>query len=111
MGANITDWPGAGQLRHEHLPRQLEQLAALTDPPPRKPAPHVVTHVTAGRLSLAALATQHGTTPMHVLHLTCAHFGGFPSEVAAWGNAVLRGDADPMAPMPAGMHLRVPVTG
>jgi hypothetical protein len=111
VGANITDWPGAGRCDTSIYHGSLGQLAGLADPAQRKPAPHVVTHVTAGRLSLAALATQHGTTPMHVLHLTCAHFGGFPSEVAAWGNAVLRGDADPMAPMPAGMHLRVPVTG
>jgi hypothetical protein len=111
-GANITDWPGAGRCDTSIYHGTLAELAALADPAaPHKAAPHVVTHVTAGRLSLAALATQHGTTPMHVLHLTCAHFGGFPSEVAAWGNAVLRGDADPMAPMPAGLRLRVPVTG
>ena len=109
-GANITDWPGAGRCDTSIYHGTLDGLAALADPaPPRKAAPHVVTHVTAGRLSLAALAAQHKTKPMHILHLTCSHFGGFPAEVAAWGNAVLSGDRAPADPMPAGMHLRVPV--
>ena len=73
------------------------------------PAHRTTTHVTAGQLPLAALAAKLSTTPMHILRLTTDHFGGFPPEVAAWGNAVLSGDLDPAAPMPAGMHLRVPV--
>ena len=110
VGANITDWPGAGRCDTSIYHGTLDGLAALADPvPPHKAAPHVVTHTTAGRLSLAALAAQHKTKPMHILHLTCSHFGGFPAEVAAWGNAALSGDVDPVAPMPAGMHLRVPV--
>jgi len=108
-GIHITDWPGAGRCDTSIYHGTLTELAALADPTPRKAAPHVVTHVTAGCLSLAALAAQHKTKPMHILHLTCAHFGGFPAEVAAWGNAALSGDVAPAAPMPAGMHLRVPV--
>jgi hypothetical protein len=77
--------------------------------PPEEPVHKTVTHVTAGQLSLAALAAKLQTRPMHILHLTCDHFGGFPPEVAAWGNAVLSGAIDPEAPMPAGLHLRVPV--
>jgi GH25 family lysozyme M1 (1,4-beta-N-acetylmuramidase) len=71
-------------------------------------APETVTHVTAGSLSLAGLAAQHGTRAMHILHLTVAHFGGFPPETAAWGNAVWAGVVSPTAAMPAGMHLRIP---
>jgi len=77
--------------------------------PPGPPRPQSETIITGGRALLGAVAAQHKTTPMHILHLTCDHFGGFPPEVAAWGNAVLSGDLDPSAPMPAGMHLRVPV--
>jgi lysozyme len=71
------------------------------------------THVTAGRMSLAELAAQRGTAPMHVLRLTADHFGGFPPEVAAWGNAVFAGAGSqftsPQKPLPAGLRLRVPV--
>jgi hypothetical protein len=109
-GANITDWAGAGRCDTSIYHGTLEQLAALTGPPHTPgQAPHVVTHVTAGRLSLHDLAAQHGTVPMHVLHLTCAHHGGFPPEVARWGNDVFAGVIDAQADMPAGLHLRVPV--
>jgi hypothetical protein len=113
VGSNITDWPGAGRCDTSVYHGTLEQLAALIAPkpptPPEEPVRKTVTHVTAGQLSLAALAAKLQTKPMHILHLTCEHFGGFPPEVAAWGNAVLSGAIDPEAPMPAGMHLRVPV--
>ena len=76
---------------------------------PKVPPRRAAAIVTDGSLSLAELAAEHRTKPMRILHLTCDHFGGFPPEVAAWGNAVWSGDGDPAAPMPAGMHLRVPV--
>jgi hypothetical protein len=112
VGSNITSWPGAGRCDTSVYHGTLEQLAALITPkpppPPEEPVHKTVTHVTAGQLSLAALAAKLQTKPMHILHLTCEP-DGFPPEVAAWGNAVLSGDLDPAAPMPAGMHLRVPV--
>jgi len=112
IGSHITDWPGAGRCDTSVYHGTLAELAALISPKPKAPEAPVhrsEEHVTAGRLSLAALAAQHKTKPMHILHLTCDHFGGFPPEVAAWGNAVLSVDADQAAPMPAGMHLRGPV--
>jgi hypothetical protein len=78
-------------------------------PPPGRP--HAVTHITEGRLSLHALAAAHGTTAPHILHLTVSHFGGFPPEVAAWVSDVFGGVIDAQADVPAGLHLRVPVTG
>jgi hypothetical protein len=110
--------PGPGpRAAQRHVIVELAKVirAAVSGPPPPKPPPlkapvHTSrTYVTAGRLSLAELAAKFGTKPMHILHLTCDPFGGFPPEVAEWGNAVLSGDGDPAAPMPAGMHLRVPV--
>jgi len=115
VGAHITDWPGAGRCDTSVYHGTLAQLAALIAPKPKPKAPgapvlpHQRTHVTAGRLSLAGLAAKFDTKPMRILHLTCDHFGGFPPEVAAWGNAVLSGDVAAEDPMPPGMHLRVPV--
>jgi hypothetical protein len=108
-GANITAWPGAGRCDTSIYHGTLDQLAALTGPPKRKPAPHVVTHVTAGHLSLHDLAAKHKTTAPHILHLTCDHFGGFPPEVAGWVSDVFAGVIDAQADVPAGLHLRVPV--
>jgi hypothetical protein len=111
VGANITGWPGAGRCDTSIYHGSLAELAALTDPvPPHKPAPHVVTHITEGRLSLHDLAAAHGTTAPHILHLTVSHFGGFPPEVAAWLSDVFGGVIDAQADVPAGLHLRVPVT-
>jgi GH25 family lysozyme M1 (1,4-beta-N-acetylmuramidase) len=87
---------------------QLDEWVKSFAPAVKPPAPKVVTHVTAGDLSLAGLAVQHHTKAMHILHLTSDHFGGFPPEVAAWGNAVWAGILSPSAAMPAGMHLRIP---
>src|SRR6185369_16274603 len=80
-------------------------------PPPKPPAgAHSGTVVTSGGvLTLQDLAAAAGTKPAHILHLTVDFFGGFPAETAAWVNAVFTGQADPAGPMPAGMHLRVPV--
>lgn len=71
------------------------------------------THVTEGHLSLAELAAlpTHKTSAPHILRLTSDHFGGFPPEVFGWLNAIFKGTADPAAPVPAGLHLRVPVAG
>jgi hypothetical protein len=108
-GANITAWPGAGRCDTSIYHGTLEQLAALVDPPKRKPAPHVVTHVTAGHLSLHDLAAKHKTTAPHILYLTSDHSGGFPPEVAGWVSDLFAGVIDAQADVPAGLHLRVPV--
>ncbi len=108
VGANITDWPGAGRCDTSIYHGTLAQLAALIAPP-HKPAPHVVTHITEGHLSLHALAAKHKTTEPHILHLTYDHFGGFPPEVAKWLSDVFGGVIDAQADVPAGLHLRLPV--
>lgn len=99
--------PRAGQ-RHAIIELAKVIRAGHPEPAP-EPVPHEATIVTEGRLSLAAIAAWHGTRPMHILHLTCDHFGGFPPEVAAWGNDVFAGRIDAQADVPAGLKLRVPV--
>ena len=74
--------------------------------PPKLPYETIVTD---GQLALAAVATRRRTAPQHILRVTVEHFGWFPDETAAWVDAVFRGSADPADPMPAGLHLRVPV--
>jgi hypothetical protein len=111
-GGHTCPGPGPRAAQREVIIGLAKAIRSVQPPPPLEPEEPVrktVTHVTAGQLSLAALAAKLSTRPMHVLHLTCDHFGGFPPEVAAWGNAVLSGAIDPEAPMPAGLHLRVPV--
>jgi lysozyme len=77
--------------------------------PKPPPVRRIVTHVTAGHLSLHDLAAKHKTTAPHILHLTCDHFGGFPPEVAGWVSDLFAGVIDAQADVPAGLHLRVPV--
>lgn len=99
--------PRAGQ---RHVIIELAKVIRAGHPEPApKPVPHEATIVTDGHLSLHALAAKHRTAPMHILHLTCDHSGGFPPEVAAWGNDVFAGRIDAQADVPAGLHLRVPV--
>jgi len=99
--------PRAGQ-RKDII--ELAKAIRNPPPPPKPPAQaHFGTVVTDGSLSLRALSIAAGTRPAHILHLTVDFFGGFPAETAAWVNAVFTGQADPAAPMPSGMHLRVPV--
>lgn len=99
--------PRAGQRR---VIIELAKVIRAGHPEPApKPVPHEATVLTDGHLSLHALAVKHETAPMHILHLTCDHFGGFPPEVAAWGNDVFAGRIDAQADVPAGLKLRVPV--
>ena len=67
----------------------------------------VTEHVTAGKLSLAALAEQHGTAPSAILRLTAEHSHGsvYPANVAQWINGVFRGHVKAADPMPSGLHL------
>ena len=75
----------------------------------RRGLPGYTTHVTAGQLSLAALAAKHGETPTGVLVETVRHFRLQQPQLSRWVNAVFAGDVDPSAPMPEGISLRVPV--
>jgi hypothetical protein len=86
----------------------LARVIRAHQPPPAPGSPFE-TVVTEGKRNLAVLAAAHGARPARILHETCAHYGGFPQEVAGWLNAVFAGEADPVAPVPAGLHLRVPV--
>jgi hypothetical protein len=78
-------------------------------PPSVPPAAQYTTHVTAGKLSLDALAARHGETPTGVLVATVRHFRLLEPQLSHWVNAVFAGDADPLAPVPEGVSLRVPV--
>jgi len=111
-GGHTCPGPGPRAAQRAAIITLAKAIRGAAPPPPHKPKVpprREETIITGGRLSLAELAAQRRTKPMHILHLTCDHFGGFPPEVAAWGNAVLSGDVSPADPMPAGMHLRVPV--
>jgi hypothetical protein len=104
-----------GPVRMKQRDEVIRRARALRNPPspPVPPAVTEKTITTTGKLSLAAIATAPAvrTTPMHILHLTCDHFGGFPPEVAAWGNDVFAGRRDAQADVPAGLKLRLPVVG
>lgn len=66
--------------------------------------------VTAGQLSLNALARAHGTVPSTILRLTAQKSPGavFDAEAAAFVNGVFQGKIDPGKPMPAGLRLYLP---
>jgi hypothetical protein len=80
--------------------------------PPAKPAttgqPREWT--TAGESSLATLAAQQHAAVSTILRMTAERSPSsvFPSEVAAYLDAVFAGTADPAKPMPAGLKLWLP---
>ena len=91
-------------------PQLDEWVKSFAAAPPKPPARKFATHVTGGELSLRDFAASVGNTPMHILHLTADHYGGFPPEVAAWGNTQVFAPGHNAAdPMPAGLHLRYEV--
>jgi GH25 family lysozyme M1 (1,4-beta-N-acetylmuramidase) len=113
-GSHITNWPGAGRCDTNVYHGTLAELSALVTPKTLpKRVPQLETIVTDGTQSLHDLAAARGTHAMHVLYLTSDHFGGFPQEVANWGNRLFDPGMIVIAagalPMPAGLHLRVPV--
>lgn len=114
IGANITDWPGAGRcdtnVYHGTLallagPVRQEGTAVST---PSAPAPRQWT--TAGVDSLAQLAGAHGTQPGTILRLTAENSAGsvFSGLVAGWLNDVFAGRVPATAPVPKGLTLYLP---
>jgi hypothetical protein len=92
-------------------------FGAAAAPPPRPVPPAAPPTVaqprewtTAGQLSLAALAREHGTVPSALLRATAEKSPGglYPAEVAAYLNGVFAGQIDPRKPMPKGLKLWLP---
>lgn len=110
-GANITDWPGAGKCDTSIYHGTFAQLAALitsSTPPPKTSPPsaggHM--HVTAGQMSIAEIAHQHGITPAMIISDT-ARFGTAAENAALAGyvDDILTGRASVDTHMPGGLHI------
>lgn len=117
VGSHIVNWPGAGKCDTNVFHGTIADLRNLIDPPPPpKPQPKPPggkpvqehEHVTSGRWSLAAYATQQGTSPASVLRHTAVKLGAFPDNVADYVNDIFHGAILLTDPMPAGLHLWVP---
>jgi len=117
VGSHIVNWPGAGKCDTNVFHGTIADLRNLIDPPPPpRPQPKPPggkpvrehEHVTSGRWSLAAYATQQGTSPASVLRHTAVKHGAFPDNVADYVNGIFHGSILLTDPMPAGLHLWVP---
>jgi hypothetical protein len=110
-GGHTCPGPGPRAAQRDDIIALAHAIRIGGDLPLPKRAPKVETIVTDGTMSLHDLAAARGTHAMHVLYLTSDHFGGFPQEVANWGNRLFAPhfSSAPGDPLPAGLHLRVPV--
>ena len=103
-GGHTCPGPGPRAAQRADIITLAKEIRAATPS-----AVRYTTHVTAGKLSLEALAAKHGTTPIRVLAETIRHFRLLQPQFSRWVNAIYAGEADPAAPVPAGISLRVPV--
>lgn len=101
-----------GPVRMKQREEIIRRARALRNPPPDPATPirEYRSITTDGKTTLHDLAAPSGVGPAGVLRLTAEHYGAFPAVTAAWLNAVFAGAADPVAPVPAGVKLRIPVT-
>jgi hypothetical protein len=100
-----------GDVRKAQRPQILALAMSIRqEKPVTPPQPSVREWLTAGELSLHALAAQQGTSVSAILRLTAEHSPNsvFPGNVADYVNAVFQGTADPSKPAPAGLQLYMP---
>jgi hypothetical protein len=96
-----------GDVRKAQRPEIIALAKAIrAGTPPKPPGGTVTEHVTAGSMSLAELAAQHGTAPATILRETADRTpAGYDQNVADYINGVFHGTIPVTQPMPSGLHL------
>ena len=107
-GSHITDWPGCGKCDTSYYGGSLDSLASTgwALPPVDPPAFHGE-WVSAGMLSLTALAATFHLFPASLLRMTAVHYGSFDPLLAVYVNDVMSEKIPATTPLPKGAKVWV----